>query len=302
MMEEPKINPYAVIVVGVIAVSVSAILVKLCSAPSGVIAFYRLFFSVLFMLPIFLKGHVSELGQITKKDWLFSAIAGVFLAFHFILWFESLNFTSVASSTVLVTLQPLFAFIGTYIFFKEKLSIKAIVSGGITILGSVIISWGDFHISGRALFGDLLALIACALITAYLLFGQNVRKRISLVTYTFIVYLICSLTLFIFILTRNERFFPYKASDWVYFILLALVPTLLGHTLFNWSVKWVSTSAISVAILFEPVGATILAYFLLGEQTVWTQILGGIIVIAGISLFVIDERKIKVHKTMKRIN
>lgn len=302
MMEEPKINPYAVIVVGVIAVSVSAILVKLCSAPSGVIAFYRLFFSVLFMLPIFLKGHLSELGQITKKDWLFSAIAGVFLAFHFILWFESLNFTSVASSTVLVTLQPLFAFIGTYIFFKEKLSIKAIVSGGITIFGSVIISWGDFHISGKALFGDLLALIACALITAYLLFGQNVRKRISLVTYTFIVYLICSLTLFIFILTTNERFFPYKASDWVYFILLALVPTLLGHTLFNWSVKWVSTSAISVAILFEPVGATILAYFLLGEQTVWTQILGGIIVIAGISLFVIDERKIKVHKTMKRIN
>jgi drug/metabolite transporter (DMT)-like permease len=301
-MEEPKINPYAAVVVGVISVSASAIFVKLCSAPSGVIAFYRLFFSVLFMLPIFLKKHSSELRLITKKDFLFSAIAGILLAFHFILWFESLNFTSVASSTVLVTLQPLFAFIGTYIFFKEKLSSKAIISGLIAVVGSVLISWGDFRISGSALFGDFLALIACALITGYLLFGQTVRQRLSLVTYTFVVYLISSVTLFIYILTANQPLYPYIPSDWVYFILLALVPTLLGHTLFNWSLKWISTSTISMAILFEPVGATILAYFLLDEQTVWSQVVGGLIVIVGISLFVIDERKGEVSEPIKSQN
>lgn len=301
-MEEPKINPYAAVVVGVISVSASAIFVKLCSAPSGVIAFYRLFFSVLFMLPIFLKKHSSELRLITKKDFLFSAIAGILLAFHFILWFESLNFTSVASSTVLVTLQPLFAFIGTYIFFKEKLSSKAIISGLIAVVGSVLISWGDFRISGSALFGDFLALIACALITGYLLFGQTVRQRLSLVTYTFVVYLISSVTLFIYILTANQPLYPYRPSDWVYFILLALVPTLLGHTLFNWSLKWISTSTISMAILFEPVGATILAYFLLDEQTVWSQVVGGLIVIVGISLFVIDERKGEVSEPIKSQN
>lgn len=295
-MEEPKINPYAALVVGVISVSASAIFVKLCSAPTGVIAFYRLFFSVLFMLPIFLKNHISELRLITKSDWLFSAISGVLLAFHFILWFESLNYTSVASSTVLVTLQPLFAFIGTYIFFKEKLSGKAIMSGLIAVVGSIIISWGDFRISGSALIGDLLALFACALVTGYLLFGQNVRKRLSLVTYTFVVYLISAVTLLIYILTVKQPLYPYKESDWVYFIMLALIPTLLGHTLFNWSLKWLSTSTISMAILFEPIGATILAYFLLDEQTVWSQIVGGLIVIFGISLFVIDERKVKLHK------
>jgi drug/metabolite transporter (DMT)-like permease len=299
-MGEPKMNPYAALVVGVIAVSASAIFVKLCSAPSGVIAFYRLFFSVLFMLPIFLtKKYVSELRLITKKDWLFSAIAGILLAFHFILWFESLNYTSVASSTVLVTLQPLFAFLGTYFFFKEKLSGKAIISGVIAVIGSTIISWGDFQISGAALFGDILAIIACAFVTGYLLFGQTVRKRLSLITYTFVVYFMSSVTLLIYVLLRKESVLPADTHDWVYFILLALFPTLLGHTLFNWSLKWLSTSTISMAILFEPVGATILAYFLLKEYVSFSQIVGGIIVICGISLFIVDERKIKHKEVIK---
>ncbi|CAH2714957.1 hypothetical protein BACCIP111895_02134 [Neobacillus rhizosphaerae] len=299
-MEEPKINPYAALAVGVIAVSASAIFVKLSTAPSGVIAFYRLFFSVLFMLPLFLTKHVSELRLITKKDWLFSAIAGILLAFHFILWFESLNYTSVASSTVLVTLQPLFAFVGTYIFFKEKLSSTAIISGIIAVAGSVVISWGDFQISGTALIGDALALIACALVTAYLLLGQDVRKRLSLITYTFVVYFMSSVTLLIYTLAVNQPLFPYPSKDWIYFILLALIPTLLGHTLFNWSLKWLSTSSISMAILFEPVGAAILAYFLLDEFVIWTQLVGGGIVIGGILLFVIDERKrLKLNNSVK---
>lgn len=292
-MKVPKINPHLALAIGVIAVSTSAIFVKVSSAPAGVIAFYRLLLSVLIMSPIFLLKYVSELRLITKRDWLFSIIAGVFLAFHFILWFESLNYTSVASSTVLVTLQPLFAFAGTYLFFKEKFSVKAILAGVIAIIGSVIISWGDFKISGSALFGDILALIACALITAYLMFGQTVRKRVSLITYTFVVYSISAITLFGYVLAMGEPLLPYPASDWIYFILLAIIPTLLGHTIFNWLVKWLSTSMISMAILFEPIGAAILAYYILSEKIVWTQFLGGMIILAGLTMFIIDDRKVK---------
>lgn len=299
-MSDTKINPYALLIIGVISVSTSAILVKVSTAPSGVIAFYRLFFSVLFMLPIFLLKYVPELRLITRRDWVFSIIAGVFLAFHFILWFESLNYTSVASSTVLVTLQPLFAFIGTYLFFKEKFSWKAILSGVTAILGSVIISWGDFKISGSALYGDILALIACALITANFMFGQTVRQRLSLITYTFVVYSISTITLLLYVLVKQEPLIPYGTSDWIYFILLALVPTLLGHTLFNWSLKYLSTSTISMAILFEPVGAAVLAYFLLQEMITWTQALGGAIVIAGVSLFLLDERRLRMKKTSNK--
>lgn len=292
-MEKPRINPYLALAIAVISISTSAIFVKLSSAPSGVIAFYRLFFSVLFMLPVFLIKYVSELHLITKRDWILSGISGVFLAFHFILWFESLNYTSVASSTVLVTLQPLFAFAGTFIFFKERLSGKAILSGIIAVIGSVVISWGDFKISGDALFGDIFALVACALITFYLLFGQTVRKRVSLVTYTFVVYSISSITLFIYVLAVGEPLGGYEMENWVYFILLALIPNLLGHTFLNWSVKWVSTSTISVAILFEPVGASVLAFYILDEKVLWTQVVGGIIVLAGITIFLIDDKKVK---------
>lgn len=293
-MEKPRINPYIALTIGVISISSSAIFVKLSSAPSGALAFYRLFFSVLLMLPVFLLKYVSEIRLITKRDWTLTIASGVFLAFHFILWFESLNYTSVASSTVLVTLQPLFAFAGTFIFFKERLSGKAVLSGITAVIGSIVISWGDFKISGDALFGDILALIACALITFYLLFGQTVRKRVSLITYTFVVYSISSITLFFYVLATGEPLVGYNMKNWILFILLALIPTLLGHSFLNWSIKWVSASTISVAILFEPIGATVLAFYLLEERVLWTQVLGGIIVLAGIMIFLVDEKKLKI--------
>lgn len=291
-MEKPSIHPYIPIAIGVIAVALSAIFVKLANADAEVIAFYRMFFSVLIMAPVFFWKYTAELKRLTKRDWTFSVIAGIFLAFHFILWFDSLNYTSVASSTVLVTLQPLFAFAGTYFFFKERFSLKTVFSGLIAIGGSILISWGDFKISGTALYGDMLALIACALVTAYLLFGQDVRKRLSLVTYTFVVYGISTVTLFIYILIKGGSFGPYPANDWLWFILLAIVPNLLGHTLFNWSLKYVSTNVISIAILFEPIGAAILAFYVFNEHLISTQVIGGFIVIAGIMLFVMDFKKL----------
>lgn len=298
-MESPKINPYVALAIGVLSVSTSAIFVKLSSADAGIIAFYRLLFSVILMAPIFFPKYMKELKIISKRDWAFSIIAGIFLAFHFILWFESLNYTSVASSTVLVTLQPLFAFIGTFLFFKEKFSFKAILCAVVAVIGSIIISWGDFRISGTALYGDFLALAACALITAYLLFGQTVRQRISLVTYTFVVYFISAVVLFFYVLASGSAFYPYPAADWIYFLLLAIIPNLLGHTLFNWCLKWLSTSTISMAILFEPVGAALLAYYILQEKVLLTQITGGLIVIVSVSLFLLDERKAKA-RSLKR--
>ncbi|PFA70488.1 EamA family transporter [Bacillus sp. AFS015802] len=292
-MSDTKVNPYLILAIGVISVSTSAILVKVSSAPAGILAFYRLFFTVLLMSPVFFLKYVKELKLITPRDWLFSILAGVFLAFHFILWFESLHYTSVASSTVLVTLQPLFAFIGAYLFFQEKLTAKALLSGVLAVAGSFIISWGDFRISGSALWGDILALSACALVTGYLLFGQTIRKRLSLVTYTYLVYAISCVVLLVYALVRSESLGPYPTEDWIYFVLLAIIPTLLGHTLFNWSLKWLSTSTISMAILFEPIGASILAYWLLAEKVLLTQVIGGIVIMIGVTLFLIEERKLK---------
>lgn len=289
-MKQPKINPYFVIAIGVVSVSSSAIFVKLATAESAIIAFYRLMFSVLLMLPLFLMKYRMELTKVKKMDWMLASAAGIFLAFHFILWFESLTYTSVASSTVLVTLQPIFAFAGAYFFYKERFSVKAILSGVVAVLGSLLISWGDFRVSGLALIGDMLAIIACGLITAYLLLGQTVRKRLSSITYTFIVYSASTITLFIYAWAAGNSFGPYPASDWIYFILLAIFPNLLGHSLFNWSLRWVSTTTISMAILLEPIGAALLAYWLLGETIQWTQAVGGAIILASLMIFLRDEQ------------
>lgn len=288
------------VVIGVIAVSTSAVLVKLAEhAPAAIIANYRLLLAVLLMTPIMIWKYRHEFKLITKKDWVLSSLAGIFLAFHFILWFESLNYTSVASSVVLVTLQPIFAFLGTYLFFKERFTAGAIISMIIALLGSVIISWGDFQISGMALFGDILAFIGAIAITVYFLFGQNARRRLSLMTYTYVVYGVSSITLIIYNILLQNPFWGYSADYWLIFLALAIFPTFLGHTLFNWALKWLSTSTISMAIVFEPIGASILAYFILGERITWSQWLGGTIVIFGLFLFIMSTTKktnVTIHK------
>ncbi|WP_217587368.1 DMT family transporter [Lentibacillus saliphilus] len=300
-MRLPPFNPYVAIAIGVISVSSSAVLVKLANlAPASIIANYRLLFAVIIMLPYILVKCKHEFRLIHKKDWILSILAGVFLAFHFIVWFESLNYTSVASSVVLVTLQPIFAFLGTFLFFKERFSPGAILSMLIAIFGSVIIGWGDFQISGMALYGDMLALLGAILITGYFLMGQQVRKRLSLMTYTFVVYGISSITLIMYNLILDHSFVGYPADHWLIFIALAIIPTFFGHTLFNWALKWLSTSTISMAIVFEPIGASFLAFILLGEMITGSQWLGGSIVIFGLFLFILaTSRKRKVTLAKK---
>lgn len=288
-MRFPPFNPYIAVIIGVIAVSTSAIFVKLASgAPAGIIAFYRLFFSVILMLPIILLKYKHEIKSVSKRDWMLATFSGLFLALHFILWFESLNYTSVASSVVLVTLQPIFAFIGTYLFFGERFAPAAVISMFITIIGSFIIGWGDFQVSGLALLGDILALLGAVMVTGYFLLGQQLRRSLSLMTYTFIVYSISSLALFVYSLVKGDDFFNYSIDLWGWFLALAIIPTFLGHTLFNWALKWLSTSTISMAIVFEPIGASILAYFILHESITPSQWLGGTIVIFGLFLFIMS--------------
>jgi len=291
-MRFPPFNPYIAVAIGVVSVSTSAIFVKLATeAPAAIIANYRLLLAVLIMAPFIWVKYRHEFKYIQKKDLVYSSLAGVFLAFHFILWFESLNYTSVASSVVLVTLQPIFAFIGTYLFFNERFSPGAVISMLIALFGSFIISWGDFQLGPEELFGDILALLGAIMITVYFLFGQDARKRISLMPYTFIVYSVSSITLIIYNLILQNNFLGYPADHWWIFIALAIIPTFFGHTLFNWALRWLSTATISMGIVFEPVGATLLAYLILDERVTASQWLGGTIVIFGLFLFIMSTTR-----------
>jgi len=288
---KPFIHPYIALIIGVITISASAIMIKVTEAPSGVVATYRMLFTVLLMTPLIMASYRHELKKITKQDWIYSIVSGFFLALHFVTWFESLNYTSVASSVVLVTLQPLFTFVGGYFFFQERVNWKGVFGSILAIVGSTIICWGDLRIGGMAIWGNILALLGAAFVSGYWLFGQSIRQRLSLMTYTYVVYGASTVFLLLYVFMAQEALFPYPTKEWILFISLAIFPTLLGHSIFNWALKWFSASMISMAILLEPIGAAILAYFILGEVVTWTQGLGGFIILLGIGIFVRQYEK-----------
>ncbi|HDR4423186.1 TPA: DMT family transporter [Bacillus cereus] len=290
-MKSP-IFSYCILFFGVFALSTSAIFVKLADAPAAIIAFYRLLFAALILLPLLLfnKNKRNELKTVTKRQWVFGFISGLFLAAHYVLWFESLQYTSVASSTVIVTLQPLFSMVGGYFLFKERFTKGAVIGCLIAISGSIVIGWKDFQISEEALYGDILAFIAAGIITAYFFISQHVRKDVSLIPYSVISYGSSACFLGIFAYMQNISFIHYSTQTWVCFIGLAFVATILGQTIFNWLLKWMSATVISMSILGETIGTCILAYFILNETISLQQGLGIAIIFIGLALFLMQPK------------
>jgi drug/metabolite transporter (DMT)-like permease len=285
-MDKPLVNPYLAVVLGVLAMAFSSIFTKLAEAPPLIIAFYRLGFTVLLLAPITYTTGRHELRQISKRDLMLAALSGVLLAMHFAVWITSLNYTTVASSTVLVTMQPLFVIAGGYFLYQEKLTKKGFTGAALALCGSIIIGINDFQVGGQALFGDLLAFSGAIFIAGYMLIGRNLRNRLSLFPYVFMVYSASVITLLLCSLSFDLPLYPYDKLTWLWLILLAIVPTIFGHTVFNWALRYVKAAVVSVSILGESVGATILACFIFKEIPTMLQITGGLIIITGLYIFI----------------
>lgn len=285
-IEQPPINPYLAVLLAVIAMSSAAIFTRLSTAPPLVIAFYRMGFSLLILTPLALSSSGrAELRTIERRDLAAAAIAGLFLAIHFTVWITSLEYTSIASSTVLVTMQPLFVVTLGFLFLKEKFSPKTLLGAGLALSGSILVGAGDFQIGGKALLGDILAFSGAFFIAVYFLIGRNLRGKLSLFPYVFLVYGTATAFLFVANLCTRAPLYPYPYLDWVWFVALAVFPTIGGHTVFNWALRYVKTMVVSVSILGEPVGATILAFLIFKEVPGYLQLFGGLIIITGIYLF-----------------
>lgn len=283
--EHPIINPYIVLVLGIVGMSFGSFLVKLSDAPALIISTYRNGFAALILAPFALTLCRNELKSLSRRDIAAAIASGAFLAFHFATWVSSLDYTSVASSTVLVTLQPIFVTLGAYIFLKERVVSKALWVGLLAIAGSVLIGISDFRIGGEALWGDFLALGGGVLIAGYVIIGRSLRQRISLTAYTFIAYGSCSLVLVLMDLATGTPLAPYSAKNWLLFLAMALIPTIMGHSLLNWNLKYLPASTVSMSVLGEPVGASILAGLFLNELPTGLQVSGASLILVGIYLF-----------------
>lgn len=281
------------LLIGVAALSASAIFVKLADAPSSIIAFYRIFISFCFIFAITISKETSrkELLSVSKKEIILSVISGLSLALHYFLWFQSLNLTSVASSTVIVTLQPLFAFVAGHFFFKEEYTKLAVLGFIIAVSGSVIIGWGDFQISSKALLGDFIAFVSAGLISVYFIVGQYTRKRLSALTWISLTYFSGFIFLGILSYIMKVPFKGYSLNTWINILGITFISTMLGQVIFTWLLKYFSAAVISMTILGEAVGTCILGYFILHESISFKQLIGISVILIGIGLFLWEKRK-----------
>ena len=276
-------HPMIMIVVGVLGISMSSIFVKYSQAPSAVTAAWRLLWTVLLLTPVVLgkKPVRQELVQTPKKLMWLSILSGLFLAIHFVLWFESLQHTSVASSTTIVCTEVVWVCLGFCLFLKGKLSWKAIAAIGVTLFGSVLIAFSDSG-SGGQLYGDILALLAAIAVAVYTLIGRVVREKLSTTVYTYMVYTACAAVLVITCATQGSSLFAYGWSAVIVGLLLAVFSTILGHSIFSWCLKYFSPAFVSASKLCEPVVAAIMAGFLFGELPGWLQVIGGGLILGGV--------------------
>lgn len=287
-------HPMIMIVVGVLGISMSAIFVKYSTAPSAVTAAFRLLWTVILMSPVVIgkKEVRRELVSLDKKKIGLSAVSGVFLAIHFVLWFESLQHTTVASSTTIVCTEVIWVALGFCIFMRGKLKGKAILAIAITFAGSIVIACADSVSGGVHLYGDVLSLLAAIAVAAYTLIGRIVREKVSTTVYTYVVYSACALVLVSTCLVQGYALFDYGVSAVIVGALLAVFSTILGHSIFSWCLKYFSPAFVSASKLCEPLVAAIFAGLLFGEVPAIPVFLGGAMILCGVLYYSKIEREV----------
>lgn len=285
-----------VIGVGLIAVSFASIFIKLCEAPSLVIAAYRLVIASVF----YLGFTRMKLGPIwSPLSWSQRKVAflsGLFLTLHFTTWITSLKFTSIASSAVLVQTAPIFVALGGFIFLKERPSIVVMLGMGITLAGSIVISTHDFSLEAGSIIGNLLAIGGAIGAAGYILAGRKLRASLDTLRYVSVVYSIAAVLLFLSATGSGASLLGYSLRNYLLLIAIAVVPQIIGHTSFNWALKYLSATTISIVLLGEPIGASILAVLILDERLSLIKIVGGLIIISGVTIVLMAEARANTKK------
>ena len=289
--------PFA-IVIAILAVSTASIFVRFAQleAPSIVIAALRLGFAIVAIAPFALIRYRSELRALTRHELLLGVLSGGCLAIHFAAWITSLEYTSVVSSVVLVATGPLWVALFSPLFLREPLTRLVLTGMLLALLGGVTIALSDSceidgglvcpslsgFLSGDAALGNFLALVGAWAIAGYLMIGRKLRSGMSLVPYIFVVYGAAAAALFAAMFASGQSPAGFSGMTYVWILLLALLPQLIGHTTFNWVLRYLPVTLVAITTLGEPIGSAVLAYFILKEMPASLTLLGGVLILIGI--------------------
>lgn len=281
-----KISPYIVLLIGVVAISIAAPLIRLAEAPPLVVATYRMVISALVLAGITTTHREPFPRRIARSDMIWLLLSGISLALHFALWITSLGYTSIASSVTLVTAHPIFVAIAAYLLWREKVNKLAVVGIATALAGVIIINFSGFQMGAETLFGNVLALLAALCMGIYLLIGRKMRERLSLWRYLTAVYSTAAVLLLVVTLVSGNRLSGYPATTYILLVVVAVVPQLIGHSSLNMAIRLLPVTFVSVAVLGEPVGAAVLGYLMLGEVPRLAEILGSLVTLGGILLVI----------------
>jgi drug/metabolite transporter (DMT)-like permease len=275
---------YLGITVGVAAVSFAAILIRLADAPPLVIAAWRLSLAALVLWPPTLVAAQPELRALSRRDLGLVFLSSLFLALHFALWITSLSYTTIATSVILVTSSPLFVAVFSYFVFRESISWNIVAGIGVCIAGTLLIGFDNWSQGSMSLLGSVLAFLGALAVSGYLLIGRRLRQRMGILVYSSLTYTSSAVLLLAAALMAGERLFGYPGETYLWMALLAFGPQILGHLSLNWALRFVSATLITIAVLGEPVGTNILAFFIFHETPRLLETVGGVLILGGIGV------------------
>ncbi len=269
---------------GIFAVSCGSIFVRLANAPALAVSAYRLFWASVLFSPALFFGPTREWVSLTRKDLGLLGLSGLALALHFALWIASLSYTSVASSVLLVDTTPFFIGLASPWILGRGCPKRFWVGLAIAFAGCILIFHGDWSESASTMKGNMLALGGAVAMAVYLMVGRSARQKLSLIPYVWPVYTISALLLFVACLLGGVPLKGFPIKTYLFMFLLGLMPQCVGHTTYNWSLKWLAPSLVALIGLAEPVGASLLAYLILHEGLTAIKLAGGVVVLLGIYL------------------
>jgi drug/metabolite transporter (DMT)-like permease len=287
---DARFPPGAALIVAIAAVSTGAVFIRLADAPPLVVAFWRCGLATAVLLALFGRGCAAEWRRLTRTDLWLVVGTGFALALHFAAWISSLSYTSVASSIVIVNTTPLWVALATPLVTSDRVRPLTWAAIGVATLGCIVIGAGDFELSGRALLGDGLALFGAWMCALYMLSGRRLRQTLSLGPYVIACYGVAAVFLFVFTRFSGDSVTGYSGATYGWLACLAVVPQLIGHSSYNYALRYVSAALTSIATLGESVGATLLAWWFLGEVPPLQAVVGGAAVLVGMLIAMRSER------------
>ena len=273
------------VLLGVVGVSLSAPLIRISTAPSMVLVFYRVLIASVLLIPYALIRNREEFRQMGRKTALLCLMSGLFLGLHFASYFQALRYTSIASAVALVDTEVFFVAFMMFFFFREIIPLRAWAGILLTFTGSMLIALSDAGGGEHVLLGDLIALAGAACLAVYTILGKVCRKEITTTAYTTLVYSSAALTVLVILLCTGTPVLGYEPVNWLSALGMAVFCTLLGHSVFNWALKYESAAFLSTVKLLEPVFAAILGVLLFREIPSKQVMLGGFIVILGVYVY-----------------